>query len=131
MICLKLYSCPFVLDTPIMPVIETTDNGVDKVIPANRSTLVLHCGYCLSRDQRWLLTVCTDGTGEVIETNAISVVPPLRSDGRPRKTPTRTKALRKVWEFCLGVIAPSLSSWRLVICKMGRMGQGEIRGEIL
>ena len=98
------------------------------MVPACQSTLVLHCGYCLSRDQRWLLTVCTDSTGEKIETTAISVQPYLREDGRPHKTSSRAKALAKVLEFCVGVISSSLSSWRLVICKLGRMGHGEIKG---
>ncbi|XP_032239146.2 mediator of RNA polymerase II transcription subunit 13 isoform X2 [Nematostella vectensis] len=122
----KLYSCPYILDTSLTG-IESSEDSLDSMLPSTRTTSVLYCGYCLSRDQRWLLTSCTDGSGELMETTAISVGQPLRADGRLHKFPSRTKALRKAWEFYLGVVAPTLSLWRVVICKMGRMGLGELQ----
>ena len=89
---------------------------------------MLFCGYCLSRDQRWLLAVCTDRVGEMVETCAVAVDPLVKPDGKMRKTSARHKALLRLWDFCLGVISGTLTSWRLVINKLGRIGPGEIKG---
>lgn len=126
----KVYSAPYVLCHPIpLPPPDSADETASNLLGSTQNASVLYCGYCLSHDDNYLLAVCTDSVGELIESSVITIEPPLRPDGRPRKTAARTKALVKLWEFCQGVIATSLVPWRLVISKLGRIGPEELKGE--
>ena len=125
----KVYSAPYVLCQPIpLPPADSVDETATSLLAVMQNASVLYCGYCLSHDDNYLLAVCTDGIGELIESCVISIEPRLRLDGRPRKTAARTKALIKLWEFCQGVIATSLVPWRLVISKLGKIGPEELKG---
>ena len=127
----KVYSSPYVLCQPLTAPMETVpEESAESLVAVTRNASVLYCGYCLSCDDNYLLAVCTDSVGEMIESCVIPVDPPLRPDGRPRKTAARTKALMKLWEFCHGVIASSLVPWRLVVTKMGRIGPEELKGDL-
>ncbi|XP_078355231.1 mediator of RNA polymerase II transcription subunit 13-like, partial [Oculina patagonica] len=124
----KVYTAPYVLCHPIpLPPADSVDETASSLLALAQNASVLYCGYCLSHDDNYLLAVCTDSVGELIESCVISIEPRLRPDGRPRKTAARTKALIKLWEFCQGVIATSLIPWRLVISKLGRIGPGELK----
>lgn len=112
-----------------MPPADSADETATSLMASMQNASVLYCGYCLSHDDNYLLAVCTDSVGELIESCVISVEPCLRPDGRQRKTAARTKALIKLWEFCQGVIATSLIPWRLVISKLGRIGPEELKGQ--
>ena len=126
----KVYSALYVLCHPIpLPPVDLGDETAASLLASSQNASVLYCGYCLSQDDNYLLAVCTDSVGELIESCVISVEPPLRPDGRQRKTAARTKALIKLWEFCQGVIATSLVPWRLVISKLGRIGPEELKGQ--
>ena len=126
----KVYSAPYILCHPIpLPPPDSADETASNLLGLTQNASVLYCGYCLSHDDSYLLAVCTDSVGELIESSVISIEPRLRPDGRPRKTAARTKALIKLWEFCQGVIATSLVPWRLVISKLGRIGPEELKGE--
>ncbi|XP_044173755.1 mediator of RNA polymerase II transcription subunit 13-like isoform X2 [Acropora millepora] len=122
----KVYSAPYVLSQPIpVPPGDCDDSSSLQALSQNAS--FLYCGYCLSHDDKYILAVCTDGVGELLESSIVSVESPLRPDGRPRKTAARTKALFKLWEFCQGVMATSLVPWRLVISKLGKIGPEELK----
>lgn len=128
----KVYSAPYVLCHPIpLPPPDSADETASNLLGLTQNASVLYCGYCISHDDSYLLAVCTDSVGELIESCVISIEPCLRPDGRPRKTAARTKALIKLWEFCQGVIATSLVPWRLVISKLGRIGPEELKGECI
>lgn len=47
---------------------------------------VLYVSYCLSEDQRWLLAVATDTTGELLETCTINIEIPNRCVGKNRQS---------------------------------------------
>lgn len=124
----KVYAAPYVLCHPIpMPPSDSADENATSLQALAQNASVLYCGYCLSHDDNYLLAVCTDSVGELIESCVITVEKCLRPDGRPRKTPARTKALIKLWEFCQGVVATSLVPWRLVVSKLGRIGPEELK----
>ncbi|GFO14516.1 mediator of RNA polymerase ii transcription subunit 13 [Plakobranchus ocellatus] len=116
---MKLYSPPFVL--------ASTKNRQNQIMETkcDQST-VIFCGYCLSEDQRWLLAVCTDDKGELMEHTVINIEIPNRN--RRKKASARRPGLQKLWDFILGVVSLTCLPSRLVIGRFGRMGHGELKG---
>ncbi|KAJ7388030.1 Mediator of RNA polymerase II transcription subunit 13-like [Desmophyllum pertusum] len=105
----------------LWPLADSADETATSLMASIADASVLYCGYCLSHDDNYLLAVCTDSVGELIESCVISVEPCLRPDGRQRKTAARTKALIKLWEFCQGVIGNITDSletdWKEILSK--------------
>ncbi|XP_047739393.1 mediator of RNA polymerase II transcription subunit 13-like isoform X2 [Hyalella azteca] len=93
--------------------------------PREKST-VLHCTYCLSEDQHWLLAAATDNHGEMLDTITINIEVPNRT--RRKKASSRRPGLKKLMEWILGVMSTGVHPWRLVVGKLGRMGHGELKG---
>lgn len=87
---------------------------------------VLYVSYCLSEDQRWLLATATDEHGLLLETVSINVHIPNRA--RRRRASARRQGLQKLMEFMLGVMSQSVTPWRLVVGRVGRIGHGELKG---
>lgn len=94
--------------------------------PHQQQCNVLYVGYCLSEDQRYLLTSCCDENGELIESTSIHIEVDERF--RRREYHVRRIGLRKLWEFIIVVISQTCKPWRLVIGRLGRMGPSELRG---
>lgn len=82
---------------------------------------VLYISYCLSEDQTWLLAVCTDERGEIFETVTINIDIPNRN--RRKKASARRIGLEKLMTFILGVMSQSVRPWRLVVGRLGRIGE--------
>jgi mediator of RNA polymerase II transcription subunit 13 len=82
--------------------------------------------YCLSEDQRWLLATLTDERGEMLETSTINIEIPNRN--RRKKASARKIGLQKLWDFICGVISMTTFTWRIVVCRLGRLGHGELKG---
>ena len=70
----RIFSPPFVLG----PQSDVQSQLTEACSDQKEKTGVLFCGYCLSEDQRWLLAVCTDDTGELMETRMINIEIPNR-----------------------------------------------------
>ena len=68
----------------------------------------------------------TDERGELLQTRSINVEIPDRN--RRRKASARKIGLQKLFDACLGVMAASTCSWRLVVGRFGRLGHGELKG---
>lgn len=118
---MRLYSPPFV----IAPTRAATLSLQQRVREQHMQRVLL-CGYCLSEDQRWLLAVCTDNRGELLETCTINIHIPNRN--RRKKASARRIGLHKLWDFILSVLSTNVSPWRLVIGRFGRIGHGELMG---
>lgn len=87
---------------------------------------VLYVSYCLSEDQRWLLATATDEHGLLLESISINVHIPNRA--RRRRASARRAGLQKLMDFMLGVMSQSVTPWRLVVGRVGRIGHGELKG---
>jgi mediator of RNA polymerase II transcription subunit 13 len=48
---------------------------------------------------------------------------------RRRKSPARRVGLQKLMDFILGVMSQSVTPWRLVVGRVGRIGHGELKGK--
>ncbi|CAL1546108.1 unnamed protein product [Lymnaea stagnalis] len=115
----KLYSPPFIL--------ASTKSRQNQIMEAKTDMqTIIFCGYCLSEDQRWLLAVCTDEKGELMEHCTINIEIPNRN--RRKKASARRPGLQKLWDFILGVVSLTCYPTRLVIGRFGRMGHGELKG---
>lgn len=121
----KLNTPPFVLAPQKDTQVQLAESWGEKV---ERSGTLL-CAYCLSEDQRWLLAVCTDSTGEILETCTINIEIPNRN--RRKKASARRIGLSKLWDFLLGVMSMTTMPWRLIIGRFGRLGHGELKGGYL
>ena len=73
-----------------------------------------------------LLTVATDDTGSIFESQTINIEIPNRS--RRKKASARRVGLQKLMDFILGIISQSVQPWRLVVGRIGRIGHGELKG---
>lgn len=94
--------------------------------PGREQCSVLYVSYCLSEDQRWLLAVATDERGEIFETATINIEIPNRT--RRKKASARRVGLQKLMDFILGILSQSVTPWRLVVGRIGRIGHGELKG---
>lgn len=94
--------------------------------PFQQQCGVLYVAYCLSEDQRYLLTSVCDENGELLESTSISIEIDERS--RRRENHARRLGLRKLWEFIVTVLSQTCKPWRLVIGRLGRIGHSEIKG---
>jgi mediator of RNA polymerase II transcription subunit 13 len=94
--------------------------------PHQQQCNVLYVAYCLSEDQRYLLTSCCDENGELVESTSISIEIDERT--RRRENHARRIGLRKLWEFIIAIISQTCKPWRLVIGRLGRIGHSEIKG---
>lgn len=74
-----------------------------------------------------LLTVATDDTGSIFESQTINIEIPNRS--RRKKASARRIGLQKLMDFILGIISQSVQPWRLVVGRIGRIGHGELKGK--
>lgn len=95
-------------------------------VPTSDHCSVLYVSYCLSEDQRWLLASATDDRGLLLETITINIHIPNRS--RRRKASARRAGLQKLMDFMLSVMSRSVTPWRLVVGRVGRIGHGELKG---
>ncbi len=95
---------------------------------SNERSSVLFVNYCLSEDQHWLLASCCDDRGELVKTVTINIDIPNKT--RRKKASARRVGLRKLMDWILSVMAMSLIPWRLVIGRIGRIGHGELRGNL-
>ena len=118
---LKLYTPPYIISA----VPETKISAINDPPSQERSSVLL-CAYCLSEDQRWLLAVCTDSKGELMETCSINIEIPNRN--RRKKASARRIGLSKLWDFILATVTRVVQPWRLIIGRFGRIGHGELKG---
>ncbi|KAL4707412.1 hypothetical protein ACJJTC_008597 [Scirpophaga incertulas] len=102
---------------------------------------VLFLAYCLSHDQRWLLAAATDARGELLDTAAINVHVPPRylyiieqvadTWGAGRRAGRRAvPGVLPLMDFTLGVMSQAAQPWRLVVGRVGRIGHGELKGNV-
>lgn len=54
----------------------------------------------------------------------------LNSRARRKKGSARRLGLQKLWEWCLGLVQMSSLPWRVVIGRLGRIGHGELKGNV-
>ena len=50
---------------------------------------------------------------------------------RRKKGSARGLGLQKLWDWCLGLVQMTSVPWRVVIGRLGRMGHGELKGEVM
>ena len=106
-----------------------TNTNTNSIIqqPYQQQCNVLFVSYCLSEDQRYLLTSCCDENGELLESTSILIQVDDR-DRRKSNQHSRRLALRKLWEFIIVLISQTCKPWRIVIGRLGRIGHSELRG---
>ncbi len=126
-----LHQPPFVLaPPPVKKKLSDSSDGNSGASSSNsaveRSSNTLFVNYCLSEDQRWLLASASDERGELCRTTVVNVDIPNKT--RRKKASARRFGLRRLFDWVLGVMSLSLSPWRLVVGRIGRIGHGELRG---
>lgn len=121
-----VYLPPFILSIPTEYLKNQTHSSVaNSALQLKESNVnTLFCCYGISNDDQWLVVTCTDQAGELHETSLIKITYPKR---RSKKSSIWSIALRKLWEFITGVISYSVSSWRVILSKLGDVGHMELR----
>lgn len=107
--------------------------------PIDRSS-VLFVAYCLSQDQQWLLATFTDEQGGLLDHTLINIRVPTRyftEIENQRFQPTESNkhilsprriGLARLWDYIINLISQTANAWRLVVGRIGRLGQGELKG---
>ncbi|KAK7088057.1 mediator of RNA polymerase II transcription subunit 13-like isoform X2 [Littorina saxatilis] len=119
---MRLYSPPYTL----APLKNQQTQLAECCGEAAEKANILFVTYCLSHDQRFLLAVCTDNRGEMLDTCIINIHIPNRN--LRKKASARKHGLAKLWDYILGIISMSTRPARIVIGRLGRMGHGELKG---
>lgn len=88
--------------------------------PSNLATLVICSNRC-----------CVKCSAVVSECDRMCVCVFLfRHRARRKKGSARRSGLQKLWDWCLGLVQMTSVPWRVVIGRLGRMGHGELKGEV-
>lgn len=117
----RIYTPPFIL-APLKD--KQTELG-EMFGDRRERSQILYCCYCLTEDQRWLLASVTNDKGDLLETTSINIEIPNRT--RRRKASVRRFGLNKLMRFVQTVMSESVTPWRLVIGRLGRIGHGELK----
>jgi mediator of RNA polymerase II transcription subunit 13, fungi type len=85
----------------------------------------LHVGYRLSKCKRWLLAACIDERGEAHDVAVWGV--PQQTDSQA----VVNWVVSNVWTFAKQFAQRADSEWRIVISKLGEIGESEVEGKLL
>lgn len=117
----KMFAPPFIL-APMKD--KQTELG-EMFGDRREKSSVLFCSYCITEDRRWLLASVTNEKGEMSETTVININ--IIDRMKKPAASVRRIALRKLMDFILTVMSDWMNPFRLIIGKMGRVGQGELK----
>lgn len=121
----QLYMPPYIIAEPKKFVKVDPNATIDQRLNLiDNDTNILFCSYFLSLDNQFLLVTCTDKVGELYESTFIKVTYPKK---KKNKSLIWSIAIRKLWEFITIITSFSVCSWRIVISKMGNIGQLELK----
>ncbi|XP_067931928.1 mediator of RNA polymerase II transcription subunit 13-like [Watersipora subatra] len=113
-----IHTPPYVLAPKRNPLFSDAHGLEDK-------SRVLFCAYCLSEDQRWLLASVVRDNGEQLDTTVINVHVPNHS--RRKKASVIKHGIQRLFKYLETTMSKSLTKWRLVIGRFGRLGHGELK----
>ncbi|PFH50555.1 hypothetical protein AMATHDRAFT_192998 [Amanita thiersii Skay4041] len=85
----------------------------------------IHVGYQVSTCGKWLLASCIDQRGEAHDLGVWLTHTPCEGDDDVEASED-LHTVRKIWEFALSFARRADVEWRMVITKLGTMGEGEL-----
>ncbi|CAD5217572.1 unnamed protein product [Bursaphelenchus xylophilus] len=100
-------------------------NSANKFCLINPEERVLFVSYCLVGDDI-LIASCTDQYGHLHDTTLIN----LHNNPQPGfrlKQRLISLGIQRLWLFIQSVLVMDTKNWRVVICKVGKIGHGEFR----
>ena len=96
----------------------------------DRHTFV-HIGYQVSPCGKWILAACVDQRGEAHDLGVWLTQPPGDGGESEVEMPKEMYLAKKVWEFAVRFMKRANAEWRLVLSKLGAMGESEVKGQEL
>jgi mediator of RNA polymerase II transcription subunit 13, fungi type len=88
---------------------------------------ILHFAYQISDCGRWLMVTCVDQVGHTTDVKVWALEDRVE-DG---DYDSRVEIIRHIWTFVIEVAKKADIEWRIVICRIGAMGELELRGMLL
>lgn len=95
----------------------------------DRHTFV-HVGYQISPCGKWILAACVDQRGEAHDLSVWLTQTPGESGESEVEISKEMFLVKKIWEFAVQFAKRANVEWRLVISKLGAMGESEVEGGI-
>jgi mediator of RNA polymerase II transcription subunit 13, fungi type len=95
----------------------------------DRYTFV-HIGYQVSPCGKWILAACVDQRGEAHDLGVWLTQTPGEGGESEVEVSKETFLVKKVWEFAIQFAKRANAEWRLVLSKLGAMGEIEVEGGI-
>ncbi|RDD46420.1 Mediator of RNA polymerase II transcription subunit 13, partial [Trichoplax sp. H2] len=97
------------------------------IAPRGQRAGVMFCAYHLSENREWLLCVCSDINGEMMEPGIFHMKSIKQDIDNKEQTCIRSVALKKLLGFCVSLMSKTILQWRLVIIRFGKVGPGELK----
>lgn len=96
----------------------------------DRYTFV-HIGYQVSPCGKWILAACVDQRGESHDLGVWLAQSPGEGVESEAEMSKDMFTVKKVWEFAVQFAKRANVEWRLVVSRLGAMGEGEVKGRLL
>ncbi|KAI8982452.1 mediator complex subunit 13 C-terminal-domain-containing protein [Mycotypha africana] len=116
---IELFTPPFILSKPNPTLIKyKIKNAVTAFPTILENNAVLHIGYTLSFDKRWMIIVWTDNSGEMIEFMILD---------KKERNLSLLALFEDAWARTAQIAQRTGFSWTFVIVKMGLMFEEELK----
>jgi mediator of RNA polymerase II transcription subunit 13 len=90
----------------------------------------MHIGYQVSPCGKWILAACIDQRGEAHDLGLWLTQTPGEGGESEVEISKEMFLVKKVWEFAMQFAKRANVEWRMVVSKLGAMGESEVEGGI-
>jgi mediator of RNA polymerase II transcription subunit 13, fungi type len=115
----KFVTPAFILSRPTMPRVKFVREANPTVVDVMDRSTLLHVGYALVGNGKWIIAVCVDEYGEAHDVGV----------WHSQAENSETHLVMQVWSFALQFSRQANIEWRIAITKLGCMGEEETNGE--
>lgn len=109
-----------------------TSSDIKCPLLGNRDDRILLVSYCLIKNE-WLCIGTADECGILIDNALINIkTPSSRVKQKPKNRHSQIfDSILRLWHYIQGTMAMGNKNWRLIISRLGKIGHGEFKGNLI